>query len=151
MPSNHMPKGRFKYAKDGQSVIIPESAGLRYIAVICGDNGKFSHIVNNRWPSVEKEYKIWYRSSFGKMSDWKGQIKTVQVQSDTMVILLLSVINDQLDLSALNICLDNLGKEAKYNGASIHITKCSENWKEIENLIDQQLLKRSLNVTVYDN
>lgn len=150
-PSNFNPPGRIKYVKG--DVNIPESAGLRYILVLCNDKGtmeKHASSTVSRWPATESSYRSWYRSSFGKMKEWKGQIKTSQVQSDTIIVHMLAVLDEKLDKKAFSACLDAAGREVAYNNGNIHIAKISEDWEELEKIITEQLLKRGMNVTVYE-
>lgn len=147
-PSNFVPKGRLKEFKGKLSV--PESAGNRFIIVpvsddrSCTDGGD----VFSRWPNAEATYKIWFNQSFGQMEKWLGQIKTAQVQSDTVVASLLCKHGEEIDYEALEKAIDALGKEASNNNGSIHTVKFGD-WKKVEKLIDEKLLKRGLNVNVY--
>lgn len=157
-PSDFIPRGRLKTIAPGDAT-VPESAGLRYILQLCSDNGEndddFSRKLALRWPSVTDSYKTWYRNSFGK---WEGgEIKTIQVQSDTVVVHMIAYKRSRsgakkpkLDKEALRKCLDAVGKEASDNNGTVHLPKTdSRSWKGIEDLLTEQLLRRGLNVTVY--
>ena len=156
-PSDFVPQGRFKTIK-GEAT-VPESAGLRYVLQICDNQGvsndDASRQLYARWPGVETSYRTWYRNSFGK---WEGgETKTLQVQSDTIVVHMVAVLpgrpgakKPKLNKEALRKCLDAVGKEASYNSGSIHLNKtAAKEWKVIEELLTEQLLRRGLNVTVY--
>lgn len=158
-PSDFVPRGRMKVIESGDAT-VPESAGLRYILQFCDNQGQgeddFSRKLASRWPGVETSYRNWYRNSFGK---WEGgEIKTVQVQSDTVVVHMVAMLlrkggkKPKLDKDALRKCLDAVGKEASYNNGTVHLSKTgtSKDWKVIEDLLTEQLLRRGLNVTVYD-
>ena len=147
-PSNFIPPGRLKEFKGDLSV--PESAGNRFIIIPVSDNKKFTDggKVFARWNSAEREYKIWYNNSYGKMPEWLGQIKTVQVQSDTVVASLLCKHEDEFDYEALEKCINELGKEAANNSGSIHVQKFGD-WDKVQTLLEEKLLKRGLNVNVY--
>ena len=157
-PSDFVPRGRLKIVAPGDAT-IPESAGLRYILQFCDDQGKsdddFSRKLAARWPGVKTSYGNWYRNSFGK---WEGgETKTVQVQSDTVVVHMIvykfarpGAKKPKLDQEALRKCLDFVGKEASDHGGTIHLNKTgSKEWKGVESLLTEQLLRRGLNVTVY--
>jgi hypothetical protein len=151
-PSDFIPQGRLKITEGDAS--IPESGGMRYIIQICGDNGKGEqNRLSARWPAVDSSYRIWYRSSFNKMSDWIGQIKTAQVQSDTVIVHMLARTGDKqkLDEEGLRKALDATGKEVTYNSGSVHMNKAgtAREWKTVEKLIKEQLLRRGINVTIY--
>lgn len=147
-PSNFIPKGRLKEFKGKLSV--PESAGNRFIIVPVSDNkdNTSGGDVYSRWPNAESAYKIWYNQSFGQMDKWLGQIKTSQVQSDTVVANLLCMNGEEINYEALEKCIDALGKEASNNGGSIHTIKFGD-WEKVEKIIDEKLLKRGLSVNVY--
>ena len=152
-PSDFVPRGRLKTIAPGDAT-IPESAGLRYILHFCDDQGKseddFSRKLSARWPAVTDSYRTWYRNSFGK---WEGgETKFDQVQSDTIIAHMIALLGKKpkLNKEALRKCLDAVGKEASYQGGSVHITKTdAKSWKGIEDLLTEQLLRRGLNVTVY--
>jgi len=151
-PSDFIPAGRMKVAEGDAS--IPESGGMRYIIQLCGDQGEsIQDRVTTRWPAVDATYRTWYRASFGKMDDWLGQIKTAQVQSDTVVVHLLARTGDKakLDEEALRKGFDATGKEVAYNSGSVHLNKSgtAKEWKTVEKLVKEQLLRRGINVTVY--
>jgi O-acetyl-ADP-ribose deacetylase (regulator of RNase III) len=60
-----------------------------------------------------------------------------------------------IDYDALQKCLSKAGDEVSKFAASIHIPRIGAglakgDWTTIEELIDQELLKRGINVTVYD-
>lgn len=150
-PSNFIPKGRLKEFSGDLS--IPESAGNRFVLVLVSDEKKDTDggSVYSRWGAAEREYKIWYNNSFGKMNEWLGQIKTVQVQSDTTVANLLCKHGTKIDYEALEKCLDAVGKEAANASGTIHMNKIGtgKNWKKVQGMIEELLLKRGLNVNVY--
>jgi hypothetical protein len=61
-----------------------------------------------------------------------------------------------IDYKALEECLSKAGVKISENGGSIHMPRIGcglvgGNWEEVEPLIEAQLLKRGINVTVYDN
>lgn len=146
-PSNFIPKGRVKEVKGDCS--IPESAGNRFILVPVPDNNKPNGgSVYKRWPIAEANYKHWFVNSYGKMNEWLGKINTIQVQSDTVVVNMLCISNEEYDYEALKKCIDAVGKEAANNSGNVHMSKFGD-WEKVSPLIDELLLKRGLNVTVY--
>ncbi len=147
-PSNFIPPGRIKELKG--DVSVPESAGNRFILVPVSDEKKDTDggTVYSRWTAADREYKIWYNNSYGKMTEWLGQIKTAQVQSDTVVAALLCQHGDKIDYEALEKCIDAVGVEAANSSGTIHMEKFGD-WEKVEPLIDALLLKRGLNVNVY--
>ncbi|MHA1290943.1 MAG: hypothetical protein ACTSPB_26475, partial [Candidatus Thorarchaeota archaeon] len=81
-------------------------------------------------------------------TEWLGQIKTAQVQSDTVVAALLCKHGDKIDYDALEKCIDAVGVEAANSSGTIHMTKFGD-WKKVKPLVEALLLKRGLNVNVY--
>ena len=164
-PSNFIPPGNLKLVKNG-SATVPMSAGLRYIVQVVDDYGvypesKFATTVASRWPAVRAEYRMHYRNSMGKLK--LGDIQVVPVQSDTRVVNMLAAHQDNLeqeeptlDYQALEACLDALGKEVAYNNGNVHLdfagftTEVHADWKQVLKLVSEQLLKRGINVTVYN-
>jgi hypothetical protein len=163
-PSNFMPQGRLKFIKG--SAVVPEAAGFRYILQIVNDHGhyvgKFAAQVSKRWPTVDTNYRQWYRNSMGRLR--LGSIQVIQVQSDTVVINMVAAHGVEPDenetppirYDALDKCLDEAGKEVAYNSGSVHIPRfgaldeSGAQWEKVQAHITEQLLKRGINVTVYD-
>lgn len=158
-PSNHAPKGLLKYIQGDAT--LPGGSNMRYILQIVTDSGKYSDVFNKelstRWPKVESLYKNWWRSCYGKLN--LGEIQVIQVLSDLAVINMVAQHDDtnliSIDFKALQLCLSKVGEEVSQYNASIHIPKIIlgldiESWELIEPLIDQELLKRGINITVYD-
>lgn len=161
-PSDHNPKGLLKFVKGDAT--LPLGSSNRYILQIVNDEGKygagFSGVLARRWPKVELEYRRWWRERYGKLV--LGDIQVIQILSDLVVINMVAqkgIVGPKnpkpIDYSALQVCLSKAGEEiSKYN-AGIHMprigTRLSQgNWEEIEPLIEQELLKRGINVIVYD-
>jgi hypothetical protein len=150
-PSDFLPKGLLKYAKGTPDV--PTTGGFRYIIQPVNEQGTTDLTKPlKRWPSAQSDYRLWYRNSFGTIKP--GSIKTIQVQSDTVVVnAAIFDKNDKLDMKALELALDAAGKEISYNKGNAHIAKfcANEEWTQVEQLITNQLLKRTINVTIYED
>ncbi|HVI39649.1 MAG TPA: hypothetical protein VM577_03230 [Anaerovoracaceae bacterium] len=169
-PSNFITPGRLKY-KAGDAT-IPESAGHRIIMHICNDIGGWGRgfvlALSKRWKKPEEEYRRWFR---GQINFKLGAIQEVEVQSDTTVINMIAqrdVVADEngvqpLRLEALETCLDKVGELAVKNGSSIHAPRIGaglaagiadgydkDTWAQVETLIIEKLIKRGINVTIYD-
>jgi O-acetyl-ADP-ribose deacetylase (regulator of RNase III) len=161
-PSDHNPKGLLKFVKGDAT--NPLGSSNRYILQIVNDEGKygagFSGALSRRWPKVETEYRKWWRERFGKLL--LGDIQVIQILSDLVVINMVAqkgiVGKDNpkpIDYKALQTCLSKAGDEISQYRASVHMPRIGAglaqgDWNEIEKLIDQELLKRGINVTVYD-
>ena len=161
-PSDHNPKGLLKFVKGDATA--PLGSSNRYILQIVNDEGKygagFSGALSRRWPKVETEYRKWWREKFGKLS--LGDIQVVQILSDLVVINMVAqkgIVGPNnpkpIDYKALQICLSKAGDEISQYTAGVHMPRigcglAGGSWEEIEPLIEQELLKRGINVTVYD-
>lgn len=161
-PSDHNPKGLIRFVKGDAT--NPQGSNTRYILQIVNNEGKygagFSGALSRRWPKVESEYRKWWREKFGKLV--LGDIQIIQILSDLVVINMVAqngIVGENnpkpIDYIALQKCLSKAGDEiSKYN-SSVHMPRIGAglamgNWEEIEKLIEQELLKRGINVTVYD-
>jgi O-acetyl-ADP-ribose deacetylase (regulator of RNase III) len=161
-PSEHNPKGLLRFVKGDAT--LPQGSSLRYILQIVNNEGKygagFSGALSRRWPKAESEYRQWWRERYGKLQ--LGEIQVVQVLSDLVVINMVAqngiVSKDNpkpINYDALRACLAKAGAEISKFNASVHMPRIGCNlaggsWSEVEPLIEQELLKRGINVTVYD-
>ena len=157
-PSNFILPGRLKY-REGIAT-IPEAAGHRMIIQITSDKGsyekEFNKLITKRWPQVESEFKKWFRS---KNNFKLGEIQVINVQSDTAIVNMLCEKSSKKALplcyDSLESCLEKIGELAVYQNSSIHAPKLGKdykkmNWEKIESLLIQEIIKRGINVTIYN-
>lgn len=162
--------GLLRY-KEGDAT-IPVSAGHRLIIHICNDIGGWGRgfvvALSKRWKKPEEEYRKWFR---GQNNFKLGEIQPVEVQSDTTVINMIAqrdIVSDEngvppLRVDALASCLDKVGELAIRNGSSVHAPRIGaglaagvangydkDTWVVVESLIIEKLIKRGVNVTIYD-
>lgn len=161
-PSNHIPKGILRFVKGDAT--LPQGSSLRYILQIVNDEGKygagFSGALAARWPKVESEYRQWWREKYGKLK--LGDVQIIQILSDLVVINMVAqkgIVSEEnqnpISYEALKLCLSKVGSEISKFGAGVHIPRIGcglsgGTWDKVEPLIEQELLKRGINVTVYD-
>lgn len=161
-PSDHNPKGLLRFIKGDAT--LPQGSNLRYVLQIVNDEGKygagFSEALSSRWPKVEAEYRQWWRERYGKLQ--LGDIQIIQILSDLVVINMVAqhgiVSKDNptpINYDALKACLSKAGEAISEFNASVHMPRigcglAQGKWEKIEPLIEQELLKRSIDVTVYD-
>jgi O-acetyl-ADP-ribose deacetylase (regulator of RNase III) len=161
-PSDHNPKGLLRFVKGDAT--LPQGSNLRYVLQIVNDEGKygagFSGSLSARWPKVETEYRSWWRERYGKLN--LGDIQEVQILSDLVVINMVAqhgiVGKDNpkpIDYKALQACLSKAGDVISEFNASVHMPRigcglAGGDWEEVEKLVEAELLKRSIDVTVYD-
>lgn len=161
-PSDHIQKGLLRFVKGDAT--LPNGSNLKYILQIVNDEGKygagFSGALSKRWPKVESEYRKWWREKYGQLK--LGDVQEVQVLSDLVVVNMVAqhgiVGKDNpipIKYDALDNCLDKVGSLIYGFNASIHIPRlgcglANGLWENVEPLIQNQLIKRGINVTVYD-
>lgn len=161
-PSDHNPKGLLRFVKGDAT--LPQGSNLRYILQIVNDEGKygkgFAGALSARWPKAETEYRKWWRERYGKLQ--LGEIQIVQILSDLVVINMVAqkgIVGPDnpkpINYEALQACLAKAGQEIQQYNASVHMPRigcglAQGKWEDVEPLIEQELLKRGLNVTVYD-
>lgn len=146
--------------------VNPLGGTFRYILQVNNNEGKygagFSGAIAKKWPQVEKEYRNWWRQQMGKLK--LGEIQVVQVQTDTAVINMIAQdgIRESaksktvhIKYDALEECLKKAAKEILDNGGSVHTVRigcglAGGSWNEVESIIKEQLIKKGINVTIYD-
>lgn len=161
-PSDHNPKGLLRFVKGDAT--LPQGSNVKYILQIVNDSGMygagFSGAIAARWPKVEAEYRAWWRERYGKLK--LGDIQVIQILSDLVVINMVAqhgiVSKDNpkpIDYNALQMCLSKAGDVISDYNASVHIPRigcglAGGSWEEVEKLVEAELIKRSIDVTVYD-
>ncbi len=138
--------GRVKYINGDASV--PEAGGLRYILQPASTDGTLFECasVKKRWPKVSQLCRQLFLDRNGKLVT--GDIQIINVQSDTVVINMISF-NDK-KLESLDKCFDKIINLNKTDTGCVHINKLktASQWKLVEKLLEN-LTKAGVNVTVY--
>lgn len=144
--------GRVKVVKG--SILTPENAGLRFVLNINNTVGKAESplypLFEKKWPKVKQEAKGWYNTRDGKYK--LGAVNSTAVQSDTWVIHMLCQ-DDELktDASALEKCLKEVCKQAKYERATVHVsTLLTEAIPELTELLNKELVEQGVAVSFYE-
>jgi hypothetical protein len=113
------------------SILAPENAGLRFVLSVNNlagkpDNNPLYPLFEKKWRKVREEARGWYATKTG---DYKfGAVKTTAVQSDTWVLhLLCQDENLETDSLALEKCLKEVCKMAKYEKATVHVSELLTN------------------------
>jgi O-acetyl-ADP-ribose deacetylase (regulator of RNase III) len=162
-PSKFGPQGTFKFIKGDATQ--PQGSNMRYILQVCNDVGGygagFSGALAKRWPKAESEYRNLWRLKFGKIP--LGEIQVIQVLSDLAIINMIAqhgIGEDEkgeppIRYEALKKCLSKAGDEiSEYNGTA-HMPRigcglAGGDWAKVQQIIDDELIKRNINVVVYD-
>ena len=151
-PSKHNIKGILREVKG--DVTLPQAASLRYIVQVVNSDGEYNaksgEALASRWPKVKSEYRQLWRERYGKLRF--GDIQIIQVLSDLIVINMIAEIGGKTDGESLKACLAKVGAEVSDHNASVHIarTSCGA-WDDVKDIIDEQLIQRTIDVTVYDS
>lgn len=162
VPSDHNPKGVLRFIKGDAT--RPDGSNLKYILQIVNDIGVygagFSGALSSRWPKVQSEYRQWWREKYGKLQ--LGDIQIITLSSDLCVINMVAqhgvVGKDNpvpIKYDALKSCLSKVGYEISQYNSSVHMPRigcglAQGKWEEVEKIVEAELLKRGINVIVYD-
>lgn len=145
--------GRTKIIKG--SILAPENAGLRFVLSITNlagkpDNHPLYPLFEKKWRRVREEARGWYATKTGAYK--LGAINTTAVQSDTWVLHMLCQNEDQVtDAVALERCLKEVCKMAKYERATVHVSSLlSEAVSELNELLRTQLVEQGVSVYFYE-
>lgn len=142
--------GKLKYVKGSASE--PKSGDNRVIINIVDKSGEWeedlSKKISAKWPKVKESYRGWFR---GQVKFNLGEIQTVQIQSDTVVVNCLAKQNGKVDLVSLTKCLTSLGKEVELTKANLHMDSLNEDWDKVQEIITKAILSKGLSLNVYGN
>ena len=145
--------GRTKIIKG--SVLAPENAGLRFVLSVTNlagkpDNNPLYPLFEKKWKRVREEARGWYATKTGAYK--LGAVNTTAVQSDTWVIHMLCQGADlAVDSAALQKCLKEVCKMAKYERATVHVsTVLTNSIPDMTNLINEELVGQGVSVYFYE-
>jgi len=141
----------------------PSAEGIKIIAHICNDIGGWGRgfvlAISKRWKEPEEQYRQWYR---GKEDFRLGEVRLVQVESHLYVANMIAqrdVISGSegppIRYEAVGACLHTLAGQAIEMNASVHMPRigcglAGGTWDKIEPLINDTLIKKGVDVFVYD-
>lgn len=154
-PANFRVRGELKY-KTG-SAHSPLAGGHRIIMNFCDMAGTWDNLFNKdmskKHALVEQSFKLWKQTQkLYKM----GATHEVRMQSDVIILNALALNEGKLDPVAFESCLKSVAATSEdYGGSSMHMSAknigLSEDNKEaVEKLITECLLKKNINVTIYE-
>ena len=147
------PVGRVKVVQG--SIVQPQNAGLRFILNVANMAGKMESplypLFEKKWPKVKQEVRGSFVTKTGKYQ--LGSLaNSLAVQSDVWVLSMLCQ-DEQLktDVAALEKCLKEVCKMAKYEPASVHVsTLLTDAIPELQGLLTQELVNHGVSVTFYE-
>jgi len=150
-----------KYVKGDATV--PNGRGKKVITHICNDQGGwgagFVVAISKRWPYPEHAY----RELFDKRADQAklGFVQFIHVDPNIFVANMIAQhaygYNEgpPIRYDAVRTCLEKVAEYAIEEKASVHMPRigcglAGGRWEEIEPIINETLIAKGLEVTVYD-
>lgn len=149
----------------------PTGGGSQYIVHVCNDEGRwgsgFVVALSKRWPGPEKVYRQWHAEHLTDRGDTArfelGYTRYVRVTDDLVIANMIAQRGTGRDpdgrpcirYGALERCLRNVGDRAQASGSSVHMPRIGAglaggDWKIIEGIVNDQMCRRGIPVTVYD-
>jgi hypothetical protein len=137
------------------SILAPHNAGLRFVLSVNNlagkpDNHPLYPLFEKKWKKVREEARGWYATKTGAYK--LGAVNSTAVQSDTWAIHMLCQ-DEQLktDAAALEKCLKEVCKMAKYERATVHVsTLLTDAVPEMMALLNTQLVSQGVSVYFYE-
>ncbi|WP_329424473.1 macro domain-containing protein [Streptosporangium sp. NBC_01495] len=142
---------------------VPVGSSPKIIAHVCNDAGGWGRgfvvALSRRWPAPEAAYRAWYRQNDGFAL---GAVRLVQVDEGLWVANMIAQhgvratkAGPPIRYQAVNRCLETLADHAVELDAGVHMPRigcglAGGTWDRIEPIITECLVKRDVEVTVYD-
>lgn len=143
--------------------LAPRGLGARVITQIVNDKtpnwgGGFSLAARKRFPAAQADFRMWVAEEPRNLS--LGHTRVSEVGGDVYLASMVAQhgygesTKPRIRYAALRDCLGQVREFAERSGASVHMprigTGLSEgNWSVVSELIDEQLARRGVKVTVY--
>ena len=142
----------------------PRGNGCQIIAHVVNDKTSnwgglgFAQAIKKWFPSVQRGFRQWVSSDPENLS--LGRVHLTEVAPDLIIVSMIAQHGygpsrkPRIRYSVLRNCLDQLAEIAVTRAASIHVPRIGTGeargkWPIIAELIDETLIQRSINVTVY--
>jgi hypothetical protein len=137
------------------SILAPHNAGLRFVLSVNNLAGKpdghpLYPLFEKKWKKVREEARGWYATKTGAYK--LGAVNTTATQSDTWAIhMLCQDENLQTNSAALETCLKEVCKMAKYERATVHVsTLLTDAVPEMMGLLNTELVEQGVSVFFYE-
>ena len=144
--------GRVKVVQG--SILSPHNAGLRFVLSVTNMLGKMESplypLFEKKWPKVKQEARGWYATKTGAYK--LGAVNTTAVQSDTWVLHMLCQDGElKTDTEALDKCLKEVCRLAKYERATVHVSSLLVNAiPELTETLNRELVSNGVAVCFYE-
>jgi Zn-dependent peptidase ImmA (M78 family)/O-acetyl-ADP-ribose deacetylase (regulator of RNase III) len=162
------PKGKIAKGRSIRYLIgdatEPRGNGLRIIAHVVNDKtanwGRgFALAVARKWPEAAVEFGKW--AAMSKEHLLIGRSHLFEISQDLAIFSMIAQrgygesVNPRIRYNALRECLLQLAEEVSKHHASVHMPRIGTgyaggNWPLIKELIEEHLIRRGIEVTVYD-
>jgi O-acetyl-ADP-ribose deacetylase (regulator of RNase III) len=143
----------------------PRGAGAKMIVHIVNDRtprwgGRgFAAAVARKWKHVQEEFVEWATSERGRLR--LGTVHQVELQPELTLVHMIAQhgygpsATPRIRYSALRTCLEEVTRQAKHRGASVHMPRIGAgeaggNWQLVEEIISSTLGAAGVPVFVYD-
>jgi len=142
----------------------PRGGGHRVVAHVVNDKtpnwgAGFGLAVREKWPEVQDAFRAWVASTPDMLQ--LGNVYHHKVNNDTTFLQLICQHGygpsptPRLRYGALKVCLDQLANFALDSQATVHMPRIGAGqgggaWGLIQQLIDETLCARGIQVTIYD-
>lgn len=147
---------------DGDAT-LPRGQGPRLVAHIVNDRtpnwgGKFARALKSRWPAAQTSFQEWAGTDRDRLHLGRSHIGDVSTGISVATMVAQRgygpSTRPRLSYTALKACLDAVADAAAERGASVHIPRIGAgmaggNWGVVRELIDNALVSRGIDVTVY--
>lgn len=151
-----------KYAKGDAT--NPQGDGMKFIVHCCNDVGGWGRgfvvAISKKWKEPEASYRHWHKMGANFML---GAIEPVKVAEDIFVVNLIGqhgMYNDKNGVPPIRYDAIRKGLRDLYHfvnkpNRSVHMPRMGAGlaggkWEEIEKIINEELVARGIEVTVYD-
>jgi len=143
----------------------PETDGARIIVHVCNDIGGWGRgfvlALSSKWKSPEYEYRQWHRRKSDPPFEL-GQVLFVEVDSQLWVANMIGQRDTRsrggrppVRYEAIREGLGRVAEFALERSASVHMPRigcglAGGDWGEVQQIIEETLCGRTIDVTVYD-
>jgi hypothetical protein len=146
------------------NALEPRGKGNHLIGQVVNDKtanwggGGFAVAVRRQWPEVQAQFKAW---AADRTNLRLGAVHIAEVSSDLAVVSMIAQHGygpsprPRIRYAALEIGLEALFADAHERHASVHVPRLGAgeaggSWSLIEELLNEKLVRRGIEVTVYD-
>lgn len=135
------------------SAVNPVTSDNRVIIIPVRIDGEWDKIefctqLGKKWSKTRDEYRMWFRGQHGFRM---GEVKTVQIQSDTSVSYMVVIDNKgKVDKEAFAKAIKKVSEHCYYNKLNVHMQKIKGMaLKNVESTFSESFSKFGINSVIY--